>query len=132
MAASIQAALVANFSFDFRAGQTLRFGLAPDEGGGVTPVRVSLYDRDRHLATVARSDTGTFVAASEPAAGGDVGDNGGRGSAQGKGGAAECLCRLWGTGLSLEMPEELIGNLVRIFSFDADYQSRLGPATSWR
>jgi hypothetical protein len=28
MAASIQAALVANFSFDFRAGQTLRFGLA--------------------------------------------------------------------------------------------------------
>jgi hypothetical protein len=37
----------------------------------VSPVRVSLYDRDRHLATVARSDNGTFVAASEPASGGE-------------------------------------------------------------
>jgi hypothetical protein len=41
MATSIQAALVANFSFDFRAGQKLRFGLAPDDTGGVNPVRVS-------------------------------------------------------------------------------------------
>ena len=44
-AAAIQSALVANFSFDFRAGQKVRLGLAPDGTGAVRPVRVSLYDR---------------------------------------------------------------------------------------
>ncbi len=128
MAASIQAALVANFSFDFRAGQKLRFGLTPGDGGGLKPVRVSLYDRDRHLATVALSDTGTFVAASEPAAGAEpfmVAEE--EEAPKAKGTLPNVYAGLWGTGLSLDMSEEIIGNLVRIFSFDADYQSRLSP-----
>ena len=68
-AAAIQSALVANFSFDFRAGQKVRVGLAPDpETGSIRPVRVSLYDpSDRHIATVALSDNGLYVAAQEPA-----------------------------------------------------------------
>jgi murein DD-endopeptidase MepM/ murein hydrolase activator NlpD len=128
MAASIQAALVANFSFDFRAGQKLRFGLAPDDTGGVRPVRVSLYDRERHMATVALSDTGSFVAASEPASGGESVVAAEEEAPKAKGALPNVYAGLWGTGLSLDMDEELIGKLVRIFSFDADYQSRLGPA----
>ena len=34
---------------------------------------------------------------------------------------------LWGTGLSLGMPSDVIKNLVHIFSYDVDYQSRLSP-----
>ena len=38
------------------------------ETGAIRPVRVSLYEpNDRHIATVALSDTGTYVAAQEPA-----------------------------------------------------------------
>jgi hypothetical protein len=67
-AARIQSALVANFSFDFRAGQKLRIGLAVDlETGSLRPVRVSLYQSDdRHIATVALSNSGVYVAASKP------------------------------------------------------------------
>ena len=68
-AVAIQSALVANFSFDFRAGQKVRVGLAPDsETGSIRPVRISLYEPDdRHVATVALSDNGLYVAAQEPA-----------------------------------------------------------------
>ncbi len=66
-AAAIQSALVANFSFDFRAGQKVRIALAPDpETGSIRPVRVSLYEsNDQHIATVALSDEGLYVAGSE-------------------------------------------------------------------
>ena len=59
-AAAIQSALVANFSFDFRAGQKVRVGLATDpETGSIRPVRISLYEpSDHHIATVALSDNG--------------------------------------------------------------------------
>ena len=73
-AAAIQSALVANFSFDFRAGQKVRVGLAPDpETGSIRPVRVSLYEpSDRHIATVALSDNGLYVAAQEPVSDGEL------------------------------------------------------------
>ena len=78
---AIQSALVANFSFDFRAGQKLRLGLAPDAAtGALRPVRVSLYEqrrphrhrralRHRHLCRRRRSrpidDPGSLVAEEE-------------------------------------------------------------------
>jgi murein DD-endopeptidase MepM/ murein hydrolase activator NlpD len=34
---------------------------------------------------------------------------------------------LWGTGLTLEIPQEVVRALVHIFSFDVDYQARLSP-----
>lgn len=128
-AAAIQAALVANFSFDFRAGQKVRVGLAPDpDSGSVRPVRVSLYDRyNRHIATVALSDTGTFVAAHEPAAPAELT------VASDEAAPAPAVLPtlhdgLWGTALTLGMPEGLIRNLVHIFSYDADFQTRLAPS----
>ncbi len=127
-AAAIQSALVANFSFDFRAGQKVRLGLAPDpDTGAVRPVRVSLYEpNDRHIATVALSDNGVYVAAHEPAASGqmEVAEQ----EQPDQAGALPTLHDgLWGTGLSLDMPDEVIKSLVHIFSYDVDYQSRLSP-----
>ncbi len=128
-AAAIQSALVANFSFDFRAGQKVRIGLAPDpDTGSVRPVRVSLYEpNDRHIATVALSDNGVYVAAHEPARDGQL-----EVAEQEQPNAAGTLPTLhdglWGTGLSLGMSEDVIKNLVHIFSYDVDYQGRLSPS----
>ncbi len=124
-AARIQSALVANFAFDFRAGQKLRLGLAPSpETGEMRPVRVSLYQHnDRHIATVALADTGVYVAAREPAEETElvVVEKAPRG-------ALPTLHEgLWGTGLTLRMPEDVIKNIGNIFSFDVDYQARLSP-----
>ncbi len=124
-AARIQSALVANFAFDFRAGQKLRLGLAPSpETGDMRPVRVSLYQHnDRHIATVALADTGVYVAAREPAEETElvVVEKAPRGV------LPTLHDGLWGTGLTLDMPQDVIKNIGSIFSFDVDYQARLSP-----
>ena len=71
----------------------------------IRPVRVSLYEaNDRHIATVALSDTGAYVAAQEPA----VGRRARRRRSEEAGRPAGALPTLhdglWGTGLSLGMP----------------------------
>jgi murein DD-endopeptidase MepM/ murein hydrolase activator NlpD len=127
-AARIQSALVANFTFDFRAGQKLRIGLAPDpDTGAIRPVRVSLYQPDdRHVATVALSDNGVYVAAREPVEDAElavVEEQAGSPS-----GVLPTLHDgLWGTGLALDMPEDVLKNVSHIFSYDTDYQTRLSP-----
>jgi murein DD-endopeptidase MepM/ murein hydrolase activator NlpD len=126
-AARIQSALVANFAFDFRAGQKLRVGLAPDpDTGSIHPVRVSLYQPDdRHIATVALSDTGVYVAAQEPAVDAELAIVEEQTSQQAV--LPTLHAGLWGTGLTLGMPEGVIKNLAHIFSYDVDYQTRLSP-----
>ena len=130
-AGAIQSALVANFAFDFRAGQNLRLGLAPDsDTGALRPVRVSLYEaRGRHLATVALSDNGAYVAAQEPALDADILAAAVEEPEAAPAGVLPTLHDgLWGTGLTLGMPEDVLKTLVHIFSFDVDYQARLSPA----
>jgi murein DD-endopeptidase MepM/ murein hydrolase activator NlpD len=128
-AAAIQSALVANFSFDFRAGQKVRLGLAPDpDTGAVRPVRVSLYEpNDRHIATVALSDNGVYVAAHEPASDQGQLEVAEQEQPDAVGTLPTLHDGLWGTGLSLGMSDDVIKNLVHIFSYDVDYQSRLSP-----
>ena len=130
-AVAIQSALVANFSFDFRAGQKVRVGIAPDpETGSIRPVRVSLYDQtDNHVATVALSDTGLYVVAQEPVS--DVELVTAEAEEANKAGVLPTLYEgLWGTGLSLGMSSDVIKNLVHIFSYDVDYQMRLSASDS--
>jgi murein DD-endopeptidase MepM/ murein hydrolase activator NlpD len=129
-AARIQSALVANFAFDFRAGQKLRIGLAPDpDTGSIRPVRVSLYQPDdRHIATVALSDTGVYVAAQEPAVDAELAIVEEQTSQQAV--LPTLHDGLWGTGLTLGMPDGVIKNLAHIFSYDVDYQTRLSPTDS--
>ncbi len=130
-AASIQSALVANFSFDFRAGQKVRVGLAPDpETGSIRPVRVSLYEPNgRHVATVALSDNGLYVAAQEPASNGEL-EVAEQETPDQPGALPTVHDGLWGTGLTVGMSSDVIKNLVHIFSYDVDYQQRLSASDS--
>jgi murein DD-endopeptidase MepM/ murein hydrolase activator NlpD len=123
-ARQIQSALVANFSFNFRAGQTLRLGLAGDDDGRVRPVRLSLYDGNAHLATVALSDGGIFVAAAEPVPDAEIfAENETAEVISGK--LPSVYSAIWRSGLALDMPTSLVKDLVQIFSFDVDFQSRV-------
>lgn len=131
-AVAIQSALVANFSFDFRAGQKVRVGLAPDpENGSIRPVRISLYEPDdRHLASVALSDNGLYVAAQEPAVDAAELAVAEQEQADQPGVLPTLHDGLWGNGLSLGMTPDVIKNLVHIFSFEVDYQTRLSASDS--
>ncbi len=128
-ATRIQSALVANFSFDFRAGQKLRIGLVPDpDTGEVRLVRISLYHPDgRHVATVALSDTGNYVAAQEPATAAELVASAEEEDVSPPSVLPTLHDGLWGSGLAAGMPEDVLKNLTHIFSYDADYQTRLSP-----
>ncbi len=122
-AQQIQSALVANFSFSFRAGQTLRLGVADDGDGRIRPVRLSLYDADNHLATVALSDGGIFVAAAEPVP--DASLMAAQETPEVVSGKLPSVySAIWRSGLAMGMPKPLVKDLVQIFSFDVDFQSR--------
>jgi murein DD-endopeptidase MepM/ murein hydrolase activator NlpD len=124
-AIAIQSALVANFSFDFRAGQKIRLGLAEGEDGALRPVRVTLYEETAHLATVALSDTGAFVAAAEPALDDELFASSAAPKMTGK--MPSLYAGLWRTALTLDMDKSIINALVRIFAYDVDFQTRAAP-----
>jgi murein DD-endopeptidase MepM/ murein hydrolase activator NlpD len=130
-ATEIVSAFRANFDFDFVGGQTLRFGLVSDEPGVMRPVRVSIYDEDRHIATVGLSDNGVFGPVSEPQIDVDLQkepEAAPEAAPHPAGALPTIYAGLWSTGLSLDMPTELIDSIVRIFAYDVDYQSRLSPS----
>jgi murein DD-endopeptidase MepM/ murein hydrolase activator NlpD len=127
-AARIIAAMLANYSFDFRAGQKLLVGLAPDGSGGETPVRVALYEGGSARAAVALSDHGAYVAAEPPPLAEELLAVEQTKPAEPGGALPTVHAGLWGTGLSLGIPEDLIETLVRIFSYDVDWQTRLQPS----
>ena len=74
-AGAIQSALVANFAFDFRAGQNLRLGLAPDFSTPAPSAPSASASTRRAAATWRRSrspTTARYVAAQEPALDADI------------------------------------------------------------
>ena len=129
---AIRSALVADFSFDFREGSRCASGLRRTALPGRSAVRVSLYEGDDHVATVALSDTGTYVAAAPPATTIRASSSPRRRRRRSRRARSPTSMRAWGTGMSLDMPEELIEKLVHMFSSDVDYRSRLRQATGWR
>ncbi|MEW5424825.1 M23 family metallopeptidase [Amorphus sp. 3PC139-8] len=114
------------------AGQTVRmeierFGF--DDNAGSRPVRVSIYNDAEHLATVAMTDDEEFVAAQPPA---DVipmvataADAINPQPRQGR--APTVYDSLYQTALEHDVPEKLIDNLVRTYSFDVDLNGHVRP-----
>jgi murein DD-endopeptidase MepM/ murein hydrolase activator NlpD len=114
-----------------KPGQRVRIGLsAGDSGGGPRPMRVSIYEDDAHQATVARNDNNAFVRADPP------------GSLPTAFAAAERESRALGgqmprlyeavyqTALEQQMPPSLVPELIKIFSYEVDYQSQIGIGDS--
>jgi murein DD-endopeptidase MepM/ murein hydrolase activator NlpD len=114
-------------------GQKIRLALAPSDAdpSKQVPIRLSLYDNGAHQATVARTDSNTFVRADEPSIDEDTtiaeDDTSGTGDS---GGLPRVYDAVYETAIEQQVPKPLIDQLIRIFSFDVDFQSRITPGDS--
>ncbi|HSI39099.1 MAG TPA: M23 family metallopeptidase [Xanthobacteraceae bacterium] len=113
-------------------GLRLKILLDTSSGGGAVPLRVALFSDSGHEGTVALSDMGKFVQVEEPgdsqvadiAQDEDDDEQGGRGG-------ITLYESLYETALRHDVPREVIGRLVKVYSFDIDFQRRVRPGDSF-
>lgn len=130
-------AILAAFRFgagilDVAPGDRLRIALGSDPADPTIPrvERVSIYTGNGHKATVARSDNGIYVTASEPA--GELLDafaEADRNSFS-SGPAVSLYESVYQTALEQQIPEPLIKELISAFSYDVDFNGRVQPGDS--
>ncbi|WP_208976306.1 M23 family metallopeptidase [Polycladidibacter stylochi] len=129
-AQAIMAVLKQNYGIsNVQPGQLLRFGLEPsqDDDNEAELVRVSIYDNQQHLATIALSDQGTYIASAPPVddivpdqfALNQPGED--------KGPTPTYYTSLYQTALENQIPNTVVEELIRIYSFDLDYNSTVKP-----
>jgi murein DD-endopeptidase MepM/ murein hydrolase activator NlpD len=110
-------------------GDKLRIALAEDDSvEGATryrPVRVSLYRDGAHVGTVAATDRGDYMAAAEIRD--ESPDLFEEAAEKDESPRPRLYESLYQTALSNQMSSELIDELVRIFSFDLDFNTRVQP-----
>jgi murein DD-endopeptidase MepM/ murein hydrolase activator NlpD len=112
-------------------GQKVRLAFVADASGRdrVAPIRVSIYDHGAHQATVARADNDAFVRADEPVSTpADVADV--QPQAPATSGLPKLYDAVYQTALAQQVPKLLVDQLIRIFAFDVDFQSRITPGDS--
>ena len=122
--------IAARFADDYnitevQPGQRVRIGTgAADDTGEMRIERVSLYVDQVHQGTVALSDEGHYVAAAAPTT--LMPDAFAAADRMTLSGPTPSLyTALYQTGLDNNLPEPLIEDLVHIFSYDVDYNSRV-------
>lgn len=130
-AAEIALALRRTFGVeDIAAGDRFAIELAPagDDTGRFRPIRVSLYRDDVHLGTVALSDRQGYVEAAEPRReGDDLFAAAGRAEKEADAPRPRLYESLYQTALTQGMSSDLIDEMIRIYSFDVDFNLRAAP-----
>ncbi|MCX5494282.1 M23 family metallopeptidase [Kaistia dalseonensis] len=112
---------------ELHAGQKIRL-LVSVEGDTTRPMRVSIYDEGVHQATVARRDDDTFIRADEPESSTDEFETADQPETSHDEGPMPTLySAIYETALQQKMPEPLVDDLIRIFSYDVDFQARVAP-----
>jgi len=116
-------------------GKRLRLLFAPANAGDLTGlVRAMLYKDDAVEAITARDDRGLFVSVAPQVAGGKsvtaTRGNDGDGEDDDAGDGINLYTSLYETGLKNDMPRPVIDNLMRIFSYDVDFQRRVSGGDS--
>ncbi|MEO8669597.1 MAG: M23 family metallopeptidase, partial [Bauldia sp.] len=110
-----------------RADQKIRVAYAVGgETGGSRPMRVSIYEDGAHQATVARADDNLFVRADEPTASAAMAEAAAEPESY-SGGMPKLYDAVYETALEQQVPAALIDQLIRIFAFDVDFQTRITP-----
>ncbi len=104
---------------DLKSGQELRFTLvpAPSDTGQMEPVKVSVFLKGDHLATVARNRRGEYVASAQ-AIGNDVKTP--QGQAR-----ATLYTSFYRAALQQHIPAETILKLLRVHSYDVDFKQKV-------
>lgn len=132
---SAKAAAAAFESKDLRGQLTpgLRLKVLLDPSGAATvPLRVGVFSDDGHEGTVALSDMGTFLPVQEPndIQVADLPSDDGDEDGNGRGGIT-LYESIWETALRHDVPRSVIESLIRIYSFDVDFQRRVRPGDSF-
>ncbi len=117
---------------EMKDGDRMAIELAPvgDETGRYQPVRVSFYRDGSHAGTLALSDRQGFVVAPEPRREGDDLFAAAEGDGDGDAPRPRLYESLYQTALSQGMSADLIDEMIRIFSFDIDFNGRVAPGDS--
>jgi murein DD-endopeptidase MepM/ murein hydrolase activator NlpD len=114
-----------------KPGQRVRIGLSGgDSSGGPRPMRVSIYQDDAHQATVARNDHNAFVRADPPGSLPTAFAAAERENRAAGGQMPRLYEAIYQTALEQQMTASLVPELIKIFSYEVDYQSQIGIGDS--
>ena len=110
---------------DLKSGQELRFTLvpAPSDTGQMEPVKVSVFLKGDHIATVARNRRGDYVASAQ-AIGSDVKTP----QTQTR---ATLYTSFYHAALEQHIPAETILKLLRVHSYDVDFKQKVKAGDSF-
>ena len=111
-----------------KGDEKVRIAFSPSAGEGepARPMRVSVYTGGVHQATVARRDDGSFVRTDEPEATAlFAGIEPDPAPAPVSGQVPTLYESVYETALEQNVPKDLIRELVKIFSYDVDFQQRV-------
>ena len=114
-----------------KEGQKLRILMAPAPGGQrLQPIRVIVANDASIDAVVALSDTGKYVSV-DVRHGTDVADNPEDNGADTDTGGVTLYKSVYETALRNQIPRPIIEDLIRIYSYDVDFQRKVQPGDSF-
>ena len=115
-----------------KEGQKLRVLLAPVPGGQrLQPIRIIVASDTSIDAVAALSDSGKYVAVDVSHAATDVADNSEGGNDESDTSGVTLYQSVFETALRNQIPRPIIEDLIRIYSYDVDFQRKVQPGDSF-
>jgi murein DD-endopeptidase MepM/ murein hydrolase activator NlpD len=115
-----------------KEGQKLRLLMAQMPGGQrLQPIRLILANDTSIDAVVALSDTGKYVSVDVRHVGNDVADNAEENNDENDASGVTLYQSVYETALRNQIPRPIIEDLVRIYSYDVDFQRKVQPGDSF-
>ncbi len=115
-----------------KEGQKLRILLAPVAGGQrLQPIRVIVASDTSVDAVVALSDLGKYVAVDVKNVDTEVADNSENGNDENDTSVVRLYQSVYETALRNQIPRPIIDDLIRIYSYDVDFQRKVQPGDSF-
>jgi murein DD-endopeptidase MepM/ murein hydrolase activator NlpD len=110
---------------DLKSGQEIRFTLvpAPSDTGQMEPVKISIFAKDSHLATVIRNRQGEYLASTEP-----IGNDAKTPQSQTR---ATLYTSFYHAALEQHIPADTILKLLRVHSYDIDFKQKVKAGDSF-
>ena len=111
-----------------KEGQKLRVLMAPVPGGQqLEPIRVIIASDTSVDSVVALSDTGKYVPVDAKSVGPDVADNSEDSNDANESSGVTLYKSVYETALRNQIPKPIIEDLIRIYSYDVDFQRKVQP-----
>jgi murein DD-endopeptidase MepM/ murein hydrolase activator NlpD len=115
-----------------KEGQKLRVLMAPiPDSQRLQPVRVIIANDSSIDAVVALSDTGKYVSVDTNSVGTDVADNSQDNNDDNDTSGVTLYKSVYETALRNQIPKPIIEDLIRIYSYDVDFQRKVQPGDSF-